>query len=300
MYGCSLDVTTIRHSFNNNAARFGLVEGEVIFIDDVAIELDFYAIFHSGSIIIQYVAETKQPVLDGITFDFVNEVGVISGDTIVIEDTIHIPKGETSGSTIVTLNDDYSRLSDDYVISVFNYTTKRKTSIKRKDIVIYNDPVKSMTADIPNESPPFYSEVVSEPVSKQIEEDSTPIDGGNSPGRDQNDAPKIDKYRYYYGKSDKIGIEESDITNLIDTYRIEVVNSHIELPEGNGYGFILVPSTMKQPTMFRNSENGCNGFAIPMIYQGDIGVGEVDNEIMYKMYRTYVSTYAKVDIWLCD
>ena len=50
----------------------------------------------------------------------------------------------------------------------------------------------------------------------------------------------------------------------------------------------------------RLAEDGCNGFAIPMIYQGDIAVGEIENEIMYKMYRTYVPTYAKVDIWLCE
>ena len=57
---------------------------------------------------------------------------------------------------------------------------------------------------------------------------------------------------------------------------------------------------MAQPSMFRNSVEGCNGFAVPMIYQGDIGIGEIDDEIMYKMYRTYVPTYAKVDVWLCE
>ena len=57
---------------------------------------------------------------------------------------------------------------------------------------------------------------------------------------------------------------------------------------------------MAQPSMFRNSVEGCNGFAVPMIYQGDMEVGEIGDEIMYKMYRTYVPTYAKVDVWLCE
>ena len=305
MYGCSLDVTTIRHSFNNNAARFGLVEGEVIFIDDVAVEIDLYATFYTGSIIIHYLAETKQPVVEDITFDFCNEVGVISGDTIVIEETIHIPKGSTSGETIVTLDDNYDRLSDDYVISVFNYSTKRKMSVTRNDFVEYVKPVKSLTADIPNQSPPFESVIVDEPVSRQNEEDNTPIDdGGNNDsddnGNNNNNTPNIQEFRLFYGKSDKIGVEESDITNLLDTYKISAVNSHIELPEGNGYGFILIPSDMAQPSMFRNSVEGCNGFAVPMIYQGDMEVGEIGDEIMYKMYRTYVPTYAKVDVWLCE
>ena len=281
-----------------------MVEGEVIFIDDVAVEIDLYATFYTGSIIIHYLAETKQPVIEDITFDFCNEVGVISGDTIVIEETIHIPKGSTSGETIVTLDDNYDRLSDDYVISVFNYSTKRKMSVTRNDFVEYSKPVKSLTADIPNQSPPFESVVVDEPVSRQNEEDNTPIDnGGNNDsddGGNNNDTPNIQELRLFYGKSDKIGVEESDITNLLDIYKISAINSHIELPEGNGYGFILIPSDMAQPSMFRNSVEGCNGFAVPMIYQGDMEVGEIGDEITYKMYRTYVPTYAKVDIWLCE
>ena len=143
-----------------------------------------------------------------------------------------------------------------------------------------------------------------EPVIEQIEEDTTPNNNvPTTPNNNQDDTPQtpnIDEFRLFYGKSDKIGIEESDINNLLDTYRVSAVNSHIELPEGNGYGFILIPSDMAQPSMFRNSVEGCNGFAVPMIYQGDIGIGEIDDEIMYKMYRTYVPTYAKVDVWLCE
>ena len=163
-------------------------------------------------------------------------------------------------------------------------------TIKRNDFVNYDKPVKSKTADIPGQVVPIVTPVINNPITKDPNNDNpvTP-----SP-------PNVDTYKYYYGKSDKIGVEESDIDNLLDTYNVEVVDSHIELPEGNGYGFILIPETMKQPSMFRNSENGCNGFAIPMIYQGDIGIGEISKEITYKMYRTYVPTYAKVDIWLCE
>jgi len=95
-------------------------------------------------------------------------------------------------------------------------------------------------------------------------------------------------------------VEETDITNLEYKLTTQIVNSHIELSEGNGYGFIIIPASMNQPSMFRNSEDGCNGFAIPMIDQGSIDIGEIGDETTYKMYRTYVPTYAKVDIWLCD
>ena len=289
MYGCVLDVTLIRYEFDKTKSRFGLAEGEVIYIDDIAVDIDFYATFYPGSIVVHYVAKTNQPLVEAITFDFSNEVGVISGDTIFIEDTIHIPKGGTSGTTIVTLDDDYQRLSDDYVISVFNYKSNKKMSIKRNDIVTYTEPVKSFTADIPGQSPPINSTPISERVGDEDDDNSEEIV-----------TPEIDSYKYYYGKSSKINVDVSDINNLTDTYKTEVVNTHIELPLGNGYGYIIIPTNMTQPTMFRNSENGCNGFAIPMIYQGEISIGEPDNDIMYKMYRTYVPTHAKVDIWLCD
>lgn len=292
MYGCSLDVTTIRHSFADKAARFGLIDGTLIFIDDVGIEIDFFANFYEGSIIINYIAQSRIPVPADVIFEFTNEIGVISGDPITVTDSITIPKGKMSGETIVEIDDDYDRLTDDYVIKTANYKSNAKMTIKRNDIVKYDKPVKSLTADIPGQVIPVETPIVEDPVTDNPGQDNG---NGNNGG-----VKKIDKYRYYYGKSDKIGIEESDIDNLIDTYNIEVVNTHIELPEGNGYGFILVPETMKQPSMFRNSENGCNGFAIPMIYQGDIGIGEGNKEIMYKMYRTYVPTYAKVDIWLCE
>ncbi len=290
MYGCSLDVTTIRYSFADKAARFGLVEGTVIFVDDVGIEIDFFANFYQGSIIINYIAQTKIPVPSDVTFDFTNEIGVISGDPITVTDSITIPKGAMSGETIVEIDDDYNRLTDDYSIIDSSYKSNTKMTIKRNDIVTYEKPVKSLTADIPGQTVPVVTPIISDPVTKDpdIGDPVRPV------------TPEIDKYKYYYGKSDKIGVEESDIDNLLGTYNIEVVDSHIELPEGNGYGFILIPETMKQPSMFRNSENGCNGFAIPMIYQGDIGIGEISKEITYKMYRTYVPTYAKVDIWLCE
>jgi len=299
MYGCVLDVTLIRYEFEKTKSRFGLAEGEVIYIDDIAVDIDFYATFYPGSIVVHYIAKTKQPLVESITFDFTNEVGVISGGTIVIEDTIYIPKGGTSGSTIVTLDDDYERLSDDYVVSTFNYKSNKKMSIKRNDIVKYNKPVKSFTADIPGQTLPTKGESIIEQIGEG-NGNSGNGNSGNGNSGNQSETPEIQRYKYYYGKSTQFNVDVSDIINLLDTYKTEVVNNHIELPEGNGYGYIIIPINMTQPTMFRNSENGCNGFAIPMLYQGEISIGEPNNDIMYKMYRTYVPTHAKVDVWLCE
>ena len=57
---------------------------------------------------------------------------------------------------------------------------------------------------------------------------------------------------------------------------------------------------MEQPTLFRNSNEGCVGFAVPIIDMGEITLeigGEPNN---YRVYRTYVATHASVDVWVCD
>ena len=319
MYGCSLDVTTIRYSFSDKASRFGLVDGEIIYIDDIGIEIDFIANFYQGSIIIQYVActKTKEPVPDDITFDFTNDVGVISGSPITVTDSITIPKGSVSATTFVEIDDDYERLSDEYVISSASYTSNTKMTVKRTDIVEYEAPVKSKTADIPGQTIPVEKSVeetnnTGNGDNTETEDNNNNSSGGFGPGgngggslsnddnNNNNNGNSINNLRVYYGNSTKIGIEESDIINLESKLTTQIVNSHIRLPEGNGYGFVIIPANMNQPSMFRNSENGCNGFAVPMINQGVVEIGELGEEINYNMYRTYVPTYAKVDLWLCD
>ena len=266
--------------------RFGLVEGTVIFVDDVGVEIDFYANFYQGSIIIHYIAQTKAPVPDDITFDFVNEVGVISGDSIDVEGTITIPKGAMSASTIVEIDDDYDRLSDDYVIRTANYTSNTKMTIKRNDFVNYEVPVKSMTADIPGNvvedtseaEPSTETPTTTQPDNNDNNNDNSGSGGEGGGGLSNDDNNNVDNFKVYYGKSTKIGVEETDITNLEYKLTTQIVNSHIELSEGNGYGFIIIPASMNQPSMFRNSEDGCNGFAIPMIDQGSIDIGEIGDE----------------------
>ena len=122
----------------------------------------------------------------------------------------------------------------------------------------------------------------------------------------------------YYGKLLNPMFEENLLGDLNSKTTDSIVNSYIGLEEGVGYGYILIPKEMEQPTLFRNSNEGCLGFAIPMIDLGEITLGENNNsnngnsnnnsnngnsgnnQNIYKIYRTYVSTHANVDIWLCD
>ena len=105
-------------------------------------------------------------------------------------------------------------------------------------------------------------------------------------------APQI-----YYGKFTGSTITSSgDTNNLTILVTNGVVNTYLSLPSVSGYGYILIPSYFPQPTGFRDSTSGCSGFIIPMVNQSDITI----NNITYKVYRTFNTTSASIDVWMCN
>ena len=58
---------------------------------------------------------------------------------------------------------------------------------------------------------------------------------------------------------------------------------------------------MQQPSMFRDSLSGCNGFVIPVMNQDLLEI--IDNlgkSTIYRVYLTYGATSASLNIWLCE
>jgi hypothetical protein len=103
----------------------------------------------------------------------------------------------------------------------------------------------------------------------------------------------------YYGK-----LSTPSYTNSTDFNKIDVNdgrNIYVNLPHGVGYGYILISDKISQPTLFRNSNESCAGFVIPMINLGTTTIiDNNDNSVIYNIYRTFVATSASVDVWLCD
>jgi hypothetical protein len=105
----------------------------------------------------------------------------------------------------------------------------------------------------------------------------------------------------YYGKLLTPNFIDSNITSFNKINVTNGINLSITLPLGVGYGYILIPSNLRQPTLFRNSNEGCAGFIIPMNNLGTTIINDLNgNNVIYNIYRTFVSTRANVDIWLCD
>lgn len=238
----------------------------IIFSDTLGLEIDLTFEFSPGSIIAKYMADIKKPLDNDITLRFSSILDVISGNTITVNPEIFIPKGSIYGETIITIDDDYGRITDKHELTNFEHITEEKIKVKKSLKVVYTMPVK------PSQSSPT-------PI--------IPVTPNN--------------LVVYYGKLLNPMFEENLLGGLNSKTTNSIVNSYIGLEEGLGYGFILIPSEMEQPTLFRNSNEGCVGFAVPMIDMGEITLnGNGNNPNIYKIYRTYVSTHANVDVWLCD
>lgn len=238
----------------------------IIFSDSLGLEIDLTVEFSPGSIIAKYMADIKKPLDNDITLRFSSILDVISGNTITVNPEIFIPKGSIYGETIITIDDDYGRITDKHELTNFEHITEEKIKVKKSLKVVYTMPVK------PSQSSPT-------PI--------IPVTPNN--------------LVVYYGKLFNPMFEENLLGGLNSKTTNSIVNSYIGLEEGLGYGFILIPSEMEQPTLFRNSNEGCVGFAVPMIDMGEITLnGNGNNPNIYKIYRTYVSTHANVDVWLCD
>lgn len=107
---------------------------------------------------------------------------------------------------------------------------------------------------------------------------------------------------YYYGKLSTSFITLNDVNNLVFTLGNEIINNYITFSSNtNSYGYILVPSDFVQPTNFKNSHFGCQGFDVPYISLSDISILDANGfTVNYTVYRTYNKTNGVLDIWFCD
>ena len=107
---------------------------------------------------------------------------------------------------------------------------------------------------------------------------------------------------YYYGKLPTSLITLNDINNLIFNIDDKIINSYVTFSSNkNSYGYILVPSDFIQPTNFKNSIAGCQGFVIPYIQLSNIDILDTNGfTVNYIVYRTFNKTNGVLNIWFCN
>lgn len=107
---------------------------------------------------------------------------------------------------------------------------------------------------------------------------------------------------YYHGKFTGSSITYENIVGLTFTLDTQIVNNTIKLPISSpSYGYVIIPMEFVQPSEFRNSNEGCVGFLIPMLTLGTIIIPDENGfEVKYIIYRTFNRTSGLLDIWFCD
>jgi hypothetical protein len=83
----------------------------------VDIGLDLLAIVSPGSINIEYILTTSYVITEDIIVDFTHSLGTTTGNNILINGSVTIPANEISGSTFVTISEDFGILNGESLFS---------------------------------------------------------------------------------------------------------------------------------------------------------------------------------------
>jgi len=259
-----------------------------------------------GSIVIDYTLTSDISVFDDIHVDFTQELNVKYGDIITIMSGLTLNTGDRVKTLQVVVDDDFNRLDGSGIFKNVNINNSGDTRIINVDMnIVFPTPTPTVTLTPTNTPTPTITPTsTSTPTPTPTETPlPPPVTPSNTPTSTPTPTPTPTPGAlptFYYGKINKTTINTGDINDLSTIITNKIVDSHIHLSTGKGYGYILIPETSQQPSLFRNSNQGCSGFIIPMIKQSDITIDLDGVLVIYNVYRTYVLTHSFVDVWLCE
>jgi len=271
--------------------------------------INLQTIISSGSVVIDFYLTLPYVVTSDYTCQIVKSFYVASGSPIVIDTTITVPQGQLVGTKRVTLEEDWTRVAEgsQTLIVAQSAQTLNVSYLYTEEEIVYTFTPKPNPNITPTPTPTSSNTPTPTPtpsITPTTTPTATPtptpsITPTNTPT--PTSSPIVVSPVVYYGKLNKVNISLEEANNLSYTFRNQLIDSHLELPVGTGYGYILIPDNFTVPTIFRNSVSGCNNFVIPFVTQGTLTmVDYFGNTVIYKVYRTYVSTSSKVDVWACS
>jgi len=105
----------------------------------------------------------------------------------------------------------------------------------------------------------------------------------------------------YYGKFNSTSITSADTTSLTFMTTSSPLNQYVTIVPGEGFGYVLIPVSLPQPTGFKDSHDGCVGNDVPVNNIGTLVVLDANNfAITYNVYRTYWPIDGQLFCWLCN
>lgn len=123
----------------------------------------------------------------------------------------------------------------------------------------------------------------------------------NTPTPTVTPTPQPSLLGIYYGKFNSTIITSGDVSTFTFMETNNPTEIFVPFQYGLGYFYILIPTTLPQPTQFRDSDDGCSGFNVPINNVGQIIILDGNGfQITYNIYRSFFPSYGSLDIWLCD
>jgi hypothetical protein len=230
----------------------------------------------SGSVIFNFTVILPMTLDIEYILDITKEFKVLHGLPIVITANITIPPNQISGETRVTIDDDITRIDGESTTISSNQSTHIYDVFTEIEEVRYVGFIPPKMVVTPTPTPTLTpTPTVSAVLSRE---------------------------HFKYGKSTKQIITSQDIYNFEWKSVTSTINQHLKYPSIQGYSYLMVPSYMEQPTLLRDSADGCNGFIIPFVRVDDVEIidFEKNSNILYYVYRSFVSTSSKIDVWICE
>ena len=297
MYTEPLDFTQIQHNTRLLKDKFGLFDYYCPSCYDGYIVLNIHTVVtvYSGSIISNITVNNDFPVPADTTVGYDVTLNVISGSPITLKGEIIIPKGQMTASKLITIDDSYDRLVNDATMKspfvTMGNNNIRVNHVIEQDMVVYESPVLPKPTPVPTSTP------TTTPVTTPTGTLTPTPTGTLTP----TPTPTPMLGLAYYGKINKKNITQTDVGLLDELLTNDILSTHINYVDEQGYCYLLIPETFAQPETFRDSEEGCDGFIIPFIQTETLNISDdFGNVIIYYVYRSFVSTYSSVDVWVCN
>jgi hypothetical protein len=250
-----------------------------------SVEVNIEVIFSEGSIVLTNNVTISKTLNYEFKTSITKKVELLNEPPIEMITEVIIPAGSLSGSTVVMVDKDYSKLISTSKIDSVSYNVGNAfiNTISTSKSVIFDTPPLTPTPT-PTVTP---TPTPTPTVTPTVTPTPTPTPQNMN--------------KVYYGKIQNNAFNDVYLNNMevIDTDNI--LSRYLFYSAEPGYCYILVPENMNQPSTFRNSNDGCDGFLIPFVKLINTQIIDLEgNVVNYYVYRSFVSTKASVDVWVCD
>lgn len=271
-------------------------------------EVIIETVVSTGSVIFDFYVTLPYVIDSDYSCDITKSFNVTSGSPIVIDTCVKIPDGELTGTTCVVIDDNCERIAmGAEILNVSQSATTLEVIYSYvNNGVIYdnftpkpNPNVTPTPTPTPTNTPTPTPTSTNTPTPTPTSTNTPTPTPTNTPT--PTESPVLGDLTVYYGKSEKLLFDSADVNSLSILMTRNIKHNYLYYEVTPGYCYLVVPEVLPQPTMFKNSVDGCNGFTIPFARLDDINVTDSDGNIsIYYVYRSFVSTSSSVDMWICD